>query len=74
MESIRKEDQDAVVNATDKTAAQKNAMAQRYMIKEFVREMWKAWRTLEGLEVDEPYEVAKLGHTPHNYREPIKAK
>lgn len=58
----------------DKTAAQKNAMAQRYMIKEFVREMWKAWRTLEGLEVDEPYEVAKLGHTPHNYREPIKAK
>lgn len=48
---------------------QKHMMAQRYMIKEFVRAMWITWRKLEGLEVDEPYEVAKLGNKPHKYNE-----
>ena len=55
-----------------KSSAQKNAMAQRYMIKEFVRDMWITWRTIEGLEVDEPYEVAKLGHRPHNCKDILK--
>ena len=32
----------------NKSAAQKNMMAQRYMIKEFLRDMWKTWRELEG--------------------------
>ena len=49
--------------------ARKNMMAQRYMIKEFLRAMWITWRKLEGLEVDEPYEVAKLGNRPHKYNE-----
>ena len=53
----------------NKSDAQKNMMAQRYMVKEFVRAMWIAWRTLEGLPVDEPYEVAKLGNRPHKYNE-----
>jgi hypothetical protein len=52
-----------------KTPAHKNMMAQRYMIKQFLRNMWTTWRELEGLPVDMPYEVEKLGHTPHKYNE-----
>lgn len=43
----------------------KNSMALRYMIKQFLRNLWTVWRTVEGLPVDEPYEVEKLGNTPH---------
>lgn len=39
--------------------------AARYATKMFLRDLWVAWRTLEGLEVTEPYEVAKLGMKPH---------
>lgn len=53
----------------DKSKGQKHMMAQRYMIKEFLRALWIAWRTEEGLEVDEPYEVAKLGNKPHKYNQ-----
>jgi hypothetical protein len=53
----------------DTSLAQKNMMAQRYMIKEFLRALWISWRELEGLPVDEPYEVAKLGNKPHKYNE-----
>ena len=49
--------------------AAKHAMATRYMIKQFLRDLWVTWRQLEGLPVDEPYEVAKLGHKPHKYNE-----
>lgn len=42
-------------------------MALRYCVKQFVRDMWVAWRTLEGLEVTEPYEVAYLDRNPHGY-------
>lgn len=52
-----------------KNAAHKNMMAQRYMIKQFLRNMWTTWRQLEGLPVDNPYEVDKLGHKPHKYNE-----
>lgn len=53
----------------NKTPGQRNAMAQRYMIKQFLRNLWVTWRELEGLEVVEPYEVAKLGNKPHKYNE-----
>jgi len=52
-----------------KTPAQRNMMAQRYMIKQFLRNMWTTWRDIEGLEVVDPYEVAKLGNKPHKYNE-----
>ena len=60
----------------DKSAVVKNKMAIRYMIKEFLRAMWIEWRTLEGLPVDDPYEVAKLGHEKHvyDYRQYISSK
>ena len=52
-----------------KSLAQRNMMAQRYMIKQFLRNMWTTWRNLEGLSVDNPYEVEKLGNKPHKYNE-----
>lgn len=45
----------------------KNA-AIRYMVKMFLAELWVKWRELEGLEVTEPYAVAKLGMAPHKSR------
>lgn len=45
----------------DKTKLHKHNMAKRYMIKMFLRDLYNAWRPLEGLEVYPPYEVAKLG-------------
>ena len=49
----------------DKLPIVHHRMAARYCIKAFLRDLWVAWRTLEGLEVTEPYEVAKLGMKPH---------
>lgn len=51
----------------DASAGHKNMMAQRYMIKQFLRNLWTTWRNLEGLPVDNPYEVEKLGNLPHKY-------
>lgn len=53
----------------DKKDAHKSMMAQRYMIKQFLRNLWTTWRTIEGLEVNYPYEVAKLGNKPHKYNQ-----
>jgi hypothetical protein len=39
--------------------------AKRYMIKQFLAELWVEWRTLEGLPVTQPYHVAKLGQREH---------
>lgn len=52
-------------NWKDKTKGHRHAAAMRYMLKMFLRDLYVAWRTLEGLEVSEPYEVAKLGMKPH---------
>lgn len=51
------------------TKGHKHNMAMRYMVKQFVRDMWVTWRALEGYEVSEPYEVAKLHMAPHKYNE-----
>lgn len=53
----------------DKSLGQKNMMALRYMIKQFLRNLWTTWRVLEGLEVNYPYEVEKLGNKPHKYNQ-----
>ncbi len=45
----------------DKTKAHKNNMAKRYMIKQFLKDLYPVWRKLEGLPVFLPYEEAKLG-------------
>lgn len=51
------------------TPAHKHAMANRYMIKQFIRDLWVTWREMAGYEVSEPYEVEKLGYKPHLYNE-----
>lgn len=42
-----------------------DAASKRYMIKQFLLDLWRTWRALEGLPVTEPYAVAKLGYPPH---------
>jgi hypothetical protein len=39
--------------------------ALRYMVKMFLADFWVKWRTLEGLEVTQPYAVEKQGARPH---------
>lgn len=48
-------------------AGHRDRMAKRYMIKQFLRDLWVVWREYEGYEVTEPYEVAVLGHPKHGY-------
>ena len=53
-------------DCADKTAGHIDAMAKRYMVKIFLLELWKEWRTLLGLPTPDPYAVAKLGMRPHH--------
>ena len=53
----------------DKSDGHKHKMSVRYMIKEFLRDLWVEWRSYEGYELSEPYEVAYLGRKPHKYNE-----
>lgn len=41
-------------------------MALRYMVKMFYIDLYREWRTLEGLPVAPPYHVAKLGMRDHS--------
>ena len=43
-------------------AGHQHKAATRYMIKMFLRDLYVAWRTLEGLPVREPYQQEYLGH------------
>lgn len=40
--------------------------AVRYAVKMFLKDLWYAWRTLEGLPTGDDYAVAKLGMAPHH--------
>lgn len=53
----------------DYTPGHKHNMALRYMMKQFLRNLWVTWRAMEGLEIAEPFEVAKLGMKPHKFNE-----
>lgn len=46
----------------DKTKAHRHNMAIRYAVKLFIRDLYVAWRTIEGLQVHPSYQEAKLGH------------
>jgi len=43
----------------------KNA-AIRFMVKQFLADLWLHWRELEGLPVTDPYVVGMLGRRPHH--------
>ena len=52
-------------NPTDKKrpkAGHQHKAANRYMVKMFLRDLYIAWRTLEGLEVRPPYQEEYLKH------------
>ncbi len=51
----------------DERAGHRDKAAKRYMIKMFLKDLYVAWRTIEGLEVRPPYQEAYLGHS-HNER------
>lgn len=53
------------------TKYHKHRMAQRYMVKQFVRDMWYVWRDLCGYQLEDPYEVAFLGRKHHGYNEAV---
>lgn len=46
----------------DTTPGHRDAAAKRYMIKMFLKDLYVAWRTIEGLPVREPYQEDYLGH------------
>jgi len=46
----------------EESPGHRDRAAKRYMIKMFLRDLYVAWRTLEGLPVRKPYQEAYLGH------------
>jgi len=46
----------------DVSKGHRDSAAKRYMIKMFVKDLYVAWRTLEGLTVRKPYQEEYLGH------------
>jgi hypothetical protein len=46
---------------SEESKARRHNMATRYMIKQFLCDLYNAWRPLEGLPVAPPYAEAKLG-------------
>jgi hypothetical protein len=48
---------------TQTSDGHRHAMAMRYMIKMFLLDLWRVWRSLEGLDVGLSYAEEKLGHT-----------
>ena len=59
---------EAFVNGTERkwkeeSKAHIDRASRRYMIKMFLQDLYGVWRSLEGLEVREPYQKEYLGHT-----------
>lgn len=44
-------------------------MASRQVAKALLRDLWVTWRTHEGYEISQPYEVEYLDRAPHKYNE-----
>ena len=51
----------------NKSDGHRHAMANRYMLRIFMYDLYNAWRPLEGLEVAKTYQESKLGHTHRPY-------
>lgn len=52
----------------DVTPGHRELAARRKMMKEFLKDLYNAWRTLEGLPVREPYQEEYLGHVSSRKR------
>lgn len=46
----------------EKTKGHRHNMAMRYMVKRFLADLYREWRTIEGMPVEPEYHEAKLGH------------
>ena len=46
----------------EKTPGHRNRASLRYMVKMFLADLYREWRTLEGLPVNTSYDEGKLGH------------
>ncbi len=46
----------------EESKGHRDRAAKRYMIKMFLKDLYVAWRTMEGLEVRSPYQEEYLGH------------
>lgn len=57
----------------DTTKGHRHNMAMRYMVKMFLIDLYREWRTLEGLPVSLPYSEAKLGMAPHGKEASVAA-
>lgn len=64
-ERITEESRTKQVAWQDATKSHRHAAALRYMMKMFLRDLYVAWRTIEGLPVRAPYQEEYLGHTHH---------
>ncbi len=53
-------------NRKDWTLGHQHNAAMRKMVKLWLSHLWLTWRSIEGLETNEPYVHSKLGHE-HNY-------
>ena len=51
----------------DYSALHIEKMSCRYMIRILIRDLWVAWRQIEGLPVTVPYEEEFLGRAPHKW-------
>jgi len=45
----------------EKSKGHRHNMANRYMVKMFLMDLYSEWRKIEGLPVEKPYHEAKLG-------------
>ena len=63
----RLEQEESIVSRGEKAWSEeskghRDRAAKRYMIKMFIKDLYVAWRTIEGLEVRKPYQEEYLGH------------
>ena len=54
-----------VSSGKGRTDGHRHQMAMRYMVKMVLADIWKDWRTLEGLDVRESYQEQYLNHKHH---------
>lgn len=65
--NYKKRMENHAVYGLEKKPGHRNRMAVRYMIKQFIKDLYNAWMPLEGLVVQPTYAEAKLGHLPHGH-------
>lgn len=58
----------------DEIKGHRDRAAKRYMIKQFLKDLYANWRELEGLEVRRPYQEEYLDHQPSRQKKKVQQK